>query len=178
SNKKMTSSNQERQRQHQQAQAQAQQQPIYSWPERECCGHFADAYGNFSVPRTCDNEMCNMRGVPYTVSSKDHSAVQTATIRSSSGSSAGAPLRSQLKPTATDSPVMNKHQRLPPMWAGQAMRAPEDAESPEGVGRDVASTGSRDVKVPPSRTLAPTRYALHSLTYAPRMLRNAPFPPT
>ncbi|KAI6374626.1 hypothetical protein MCOR25_003092 [Pyricularia grisea] len=66
----MASSNQERQRQqeqqqqHQQAQQQQQQQqePI-SWPQPECCGHFADAYGNFSVPYSCSNEDCTMRGI-------------------------------------------------------------------------------------------------------------------
>ncbi|KAH8839605.1 hypothetical protein MCOR19_008748 [Pyricularia oryzae] len=65
----MPSSNQERQRQRQQQQQQAQQQAqeqqqnINSWPRPECCGHFADAYGNFAVPRSCENEDCNMRGI-------------------------------------------------------------------------------------------------------------------
>ncbi|KAI6283634.1 hypothetical protein MCOR27_003161 [Pyricularia oryzae] len=141
----MPSSNQERQRQRQQQQQQAQQQAqeqqqnINSWPRPECCGHFADAYGNFAVPRSCENEDCNMRG-------QDRSAVQTATIRSSSGSSADANLCSQLTPTATDSQTMNKLKRLPPTWAGQMSQTREIAESPDAAGRDAASTGRDGVK--------------------------------
>ncbi|TLS20209.1 uncharacterized protein PpBr36_11506, partial [Pyricularia pennisetigena] len=56
----MPSSGQERQRQHpkqrQQQNQQVQQQPIHSPPEPGCCGHIADAYGNFAVPRDyCEN---------------------------------------------------------------------------------------------------------------------------
>lgn len=85
-------------------------------------------------------------GVPHIVSRQDRSAVQTATIRSSSGSSADANLCSQLTPTATDSQTMNKLKRLPPTWAGQMSQTREIAESPDAAGRDAASTGRDGVK--------------------------------